>query len=202
MGMVFAPGDVISYLEMCREEGVNLQQGMNFRLRGGASVILMSVRPGAPYADQVEDEGRVLIYEGHDVPRVRGGPDPKAVDQELETPTGGMTQNGRFFAAARDAQVDGGQAEPVRVYEKVRTGIWVFNGLFRLTDAWAEQIDGRRMFKFRLDVASLESFSDRDDGGRVTLTRMIPTAVKLEVWRRDGGRCVECGSSDNLHFTT
>lgn len=61
-------GDVISYLDMCKEEGVNLQRGMNFRLKGGFSVILMSVRPGAPYADRIEDEGKTLIYEGHDAP--------------------------------------------------------------------------------------------------------------------------------------
>lgn len=97
------PSDVISYLEMCQEEGINLQQGMNFRLRGGASVVLMSLRPGAPYADQVQDEGRVLIYEGHDQPRVRGGPDPKTLDQELLTPAGSPTQNGRFYEAAPGA---------------------------------------------------------------------------------------------------
>ena len=45
------PGDVISYMQMCSAEGVNLQRGMNFRLRGGMSVILMSVRAGAPYDD-------------------------------------------------------------------------------------------------------------------------------------------------------
>ena len=61
---VRTPGDVLSYLEMCQEEGASLQQGMNFRLRGGTSVILMSVRPGAPYADQVQEEGSVLVYEG------------------------------------------------------------------------------------------------------------------------------------------
>lgn len=32
------------------------------------------------------------------------------------------------------------------------------------------------------------------------VTRIIPTSVKLEVWKRDKGRCVECGSADNLHF--
>lgn len=40
-------GNVISYLEMCQEEGVNLQRGMNFKLRGEFSVILMSLRSGA-----------------------------------------------------------------------------------------------------------------------------------------------------------
>jgi 5-methylcytosine-specific restriction endonuclease McrA len=24
--------------------------------------------------------------------------------------------------------------------------------------------------------------------------------VKLEVWKRDGGKCVMCGASDELHF--
>lgn len=47
------PGDVISYLDMCQEEGVNLQRGMNFRLHRKQGVILMSLRPGAPYADRV-----------------------------------------------------------------------------------------------------------------------------------------------------
>jgi hypothetical protein len=35
--VTFVPGEVVSYLEMCREEGVNLQRGMNFRIRGQKS---------------------------------------------------------------------------------------------------------------------------------------------------------------------
>ena len=65
--------DVISYLEMCRREGVSLQRGMNFSLGGTHSVILMSVRAGAPYDDRLEDDGTTLIYEGHDEPKTRGG---------------------------------------------------------------------------------------------------------------------------------
>lgn len=30
--------------------------------------------------------------------------------------------------------------------------------------------------------------------------RLIPSEVKLAVWRRDGGRCVACQATDNLHF--
>ena len=30
--------------------------------------------------------------------------------------------------------------------------------------------------------------------------RMIPTSVKLDVWKRDKGQCTQCGSKDNLHF--
>ena len=28
----------------------------------------------------------------------------------------------------------------------------------------------------------------------------IPEAIRAEVWRRDQGRCVNCGSKENLHF--
>ncbi|MDI6773699.1 MAG: HNH endonuclease signature motif containing protein [bacterium] len=34
----------------------------------------------------------------------------------------------------------------------------------------------------------------------VARRRVIPTAVKQEVWKRDGGRCVVCEATDELHF--
>ncbi len=51
--------EIISYPEMIQREGIALQKGMNFRVRSGAagySIILMSVRKGAPYQDQWHDE--------------------------------------------------------------------------------------------------------------------------------------------------
>lgn len=60
-------GDIISYIDMCKEKGVNnLQRGMNFRLKGGISVILMSLRHGVLYADRI-DEDIILIYEGYGI---------------------------------------------------------------------------------------------------------------------------------------
>ncbi len=109
-------GDVISYLEMCREEEVNLQRGMNFRLKGGFSVILMSLRRGAPYADCIEDNGRVLIYEGHDILHRKEGPDPKRVDQEKYNPGGSPTQNGLFHEAAKKFKNAHSEPELVKVY--------------------------------------------------------------------------------------
>jgi hypothetical protein len=197
---VLAAGEVISYLEMCREEGVNLQRGMNYHLRPDHSVILMSLRKGAPYADRIEEDGRVLIYEGHDVPRSNGQPDPKSFDQPMRTPNGSLTQNGLFYEAAKRHADDGDPAEQVRVYEKLRTGIWVFTGIFRLVDAWHEQT-ARQVFKFRLELDPGASPTEPDPRERdIDQTRLIPTPVKLAVWKRDGGRCVECGSTDNLHF--
>mgnify|MGYP006195933051 CR=1 FL=1 len=42
--MTIYPGDIISHAQMCLEEGVSLQKGMNYKIRGGNTVILMSVR--------------------------------------------------------------------------------------------------------------------------------------------------------------
>ncbi|MFC2015030.1 HNH endonuclease [Chloroflexota bacterium] len=30
--------------------------------------------------------------------------------------------------------------------------------------------------------------------------RIIPSQVKLAVWKRDNAKCVKCGSTENLHF--
>jgi 5-methylcytosine-specific restriction endonuclease McrA len=30
--------------------------------------------------------------------------------------------------------------------------------------------------------------------------RIIPATAKLEVWRRDKGKCVICGAKENLHY--
>src|SRR4030065_1837591 len=114
---MFQSGDVISYLDMCRAEMVNLQRGMNFRLRGGLSVILMSLRAGAPYADRIEENGKILIYEGHDIPSFKDGPNPKTVDQPEGNPGGGLTQNGLFYAAARRYKSERIKPELVKVYE-------------------------------------------------------------------------------------
>jgi hypothetical protein len=120
---------------MCQAERRNLQQGMNFRPGGRRTVVLMSVRKGAPYADRLEDDGRVLIYEGHDEPRTADTPDPKSLDQPEYTRHGRLNQNGQFARAARLHRDKGEEPELVHVYEKIKPGIWTFNGVFRLMDA-------------------------------------------------------------------
>ena len=132
-------------------------------------------------------------------PRRAGEPEPKTLDQPDRHPGGGLTQNGRFVAAA-EAYKDGtDEAEEVRVYEKLRSGIWAFAGVFLLTDAWEERADGRRVFKFKLEITDRESPIEADQKA-IDHTRLIPTSIKLEVWARDRGKCVTCGSADNLHF--
>ncbi|HYB62602.1 MAG TPA: HNH endonuclease [Methylomirabilota bacterium] len=185
---------------MCRVEAASLQRGMNFRLGGKKSVILMNRRRGAPYADKVEEDGRVLIYEGHDVPRTSDGPSPKLKDQVASLASGKLTQNGLFLRAVADYKSEKGPAEAVRVYEKIREGIWAFAGEFLLIDAWQETASGRAVFKFKLMVNFDEANWPQNAPADLATGRLIPTAVKLEVWARDRGRCVKCGSRDNLHF--
>jgi hypothetical protein len=185
---------------MCHEEGVNLQRGMNFHLHDNLSVILMSRRTGAPYADSILEDGRVLIYEGHDEPRSFASPDPKIPDQPMTYPGGALTQNGLFYQAAMRFKNQGSPAELVRVYEKIHAGIWVYNGVFKLVDAW-QQVSGlRSVFKFRLELLDDDFNLPSKSSSDIDHNILIPSSVKLEVWRRDKGRCVECGSQDNLHF--
>jgi hypothetical protein len=193
-------GDVLSYLEMCAGFGVNLQRGMNYRLTPAESLILMSLRPSAPYGDRVEEGGRVIIYEGHDVPSTKGGPDPKSVDQPEFLPSGRLTQNGLFVDAVRRFKLGRADAEKVKVFEKIRAGIWVYNGLFKLVDVWQETSGQRQVFKFKLEI--LEQLPTASDAaiGKIDHDRVIPATVKLEVWKRDNGSCVKCGSKENLHF--
>lgn len=199
------PGDIISHPQMCvNEGGVNLQKGMNFRIKGGDTVILMSIRKGAPYADRVEDNGQILIYEGHDVPNTKNlKVSPKTLDQPYKTPNGTLTENGKFFLAAKHFK-DGKQPpERVKVYEKIKDGIWVYNGVFELVDAWQEPVEGRMVFRFKLYVTDQnqdEPFLCIQETKDLDHNRMIPTSVKLEVWKRDKGQCVTCGSTNNLHF--
>lgn len=187
---------------MCQVEGRMLQRGMTFRTPPDHGIILMSQRPNAPYADILDDDGH-LIYEGHDSPRVSGGADPKRTDQPRHTSRGSPTENGRFADWTDRFKV--GQVPPARfrVYEKVRDGIWNYRGTFLLKDYTLQPTEGRTVFKFVLKA------TDDDTGGSFerapqplhdAQTRQIPTWVKQEVYKRDKGRCVECGASDHLHF--
>lgn len=194
------PGDVISYNEMVVEEnGLNLQRGMNYHIQDDYSIFLMSTREGAPYNDEIRDNGKTLIYEGHDA-RKDQVDDPKSADQPMHFSSGKLTQNGKFFEAAKDYQNGDRSPEPIKVYEKIKAGIWVYNGFFELVDSWQEEQNGRQVFKFKLELA--EDEVERDESGETIMehARLIPMNVKREVWDRDNGKCQKCGADDNLHF--
>ena len=190
--------DIISYHHLVTEEKANLQAGMNYRPGNQYSIVLMSVRKGAPYADAIDPITGMVLYEGHNVKRRRGAPNPKKVDQQLTTPKGSPTENAKFSADALDFK-NGKHKKPklIKAYEKISKGIWSYKGLFELIDANIVSDGRRKVFKFSLKPVEKKSF------GRIVElphNRLIPTPGKVEVWRRDRGQCVQCGSTKNLHF--
>lgn len=193
--------EIISYDEMCQREGAKLQRGMNFRLGGTYSIFLMSTRKNSPYRDRIEEDGKVLIYEGHDQAKTDPFMVPKRLDQPEKFPSGRWTENGKFHAAAQAYKNGNEEAESIRVYEKIKPGIWSYNGTFRLENSWMENDGKRNVFKFRLRLMEeLSGVSKKGDPISNEQTRMIPSHVKLEVWQRDKGKCVQCGATDELHF--
>jgi hypothetical protein len=193
----FKTDDIISYAELVAAENANIQKGMNFHIKAEYSILLMSVRKNAPYADEWDEKRNALIYEGHDVPK-NISDTPKKVDQPLSTPNGTLTENGKFFAAAQSYKmkmID--QPHKVKVYEKIRDGVWCYKGFFSLVDATFVNDGNRNVFKFYLLPVEVKSLRKEIE---IPHTRLIPTEVKVAVWARDKGKCVKCGSIKNLHF--
>lgn len=194
--------DILSYREMCEAENVQtLQRGMNFRMNPSYSVILMSQRSNAPYSDKIHDDGVTIEYEGHDVSRISGDHthNPKIEDQPEKLPSGRLTQNGYFIKAAKDHKENKVAPELVKVYEKVFPGVWSLKGYFNLIDYKIVHDGQRNVYRYILKL------SDRQPGAnteqiKIDHTRLIPSDVKREVWKRDEGKCVMCGDSQNLHF--
>ena len=194
--------DILSYREMCDIENVQtLQRGMNFRLNPKYTVILMSQRSNAPYKDKIYEDGITIEYEGHDVPRKGYIHSPKQEDQMANLPSGKLTQNGLFIKAIEDFKSGDRKAELVKVYEKIMPGVWSLKGIFELVDYKTVNDDTRNVFRFILKLTNLEN-TDAVSRAKIEIshTRIIPTEVKKEVWKRDNGKCVKCGDNKNLHF--
>ena len=190
---------IISYYELVGIEKQNLQRGMNYRCSKSHSVLLMSTRSNAPYDDEIAADGRILIYEGHDSDK-RYSKNPKKEDQPRFLPSGKLTDNGKFEKAALDFKNNKRSAEIVRVYEKIKDGIWSFNGVFKLMDSYQKQVNGRSVFKFILQLTD-EKIKGLEEAVELEAdARLIPSEVKAQVWKRDKGKCVQCGSKEHLHF--
>jgi hypothetical protein len=124
---------------------------------------------------------------------------PKTIDQPYQTKNGMLTQNGKFIEAAEKYKNKMAEAEIVKVYEKIIPGVWSLKGLFDLVDCKTKYDGKRNVFIF---VLRLSNEQDAETNIQIDLahTRLIPSEVKKEVWKRDSGKCVICGSIKNLHF--
>lgn len=194
--------NIITYNQMCQQENTSsMQRGMTFRHKGKYSILLMSLRKSALYQDAVINDGKTLIYEGHDVNK-SATVDPKKIGQPEYTDKGSLTENGKFHAAAQNHVKGLAKPELVKVYEKLKSGIWSDNGFFHLVNSYQVLQEDRYVFKFRLEtiddeITNIENSIHCEELKR---SRIIPTDVKVEVWKRDKGACIMCGAHDDLHF--
>lgn len=193
--------DILTYREMCDAENAQtLQRGMNFHLNNSYSVILMSQRTNAPYKDRIYEDGITIEYEGHDISKKSYTHNPKYEDQSDKLPSGKLTQNGLFIQAVNEFKVKNNSPEAVKVYEKIMAGVWSLKGFFDLVDYKVVFEGGRNVFRFILRLSENQQIGGRLIQQEILHTRLIPTEVKKEVWKRDKGSCVICGETKNLHF--
>src|SRR3989344_2599018 len=199
-GMNKIQDDILSYREMCDAENVQtLQRGMNFRMAPTYSVILMSQRSNAPYQDRIHNDGVTIEYEGHDVTKKSHDHNPKKEDQSEKLPSGRLTQNGYFIKAVKEYKQGNTLPEPVKVYEKIFPGVWSLKGFFDLVDYNFVHDGKRNVFRYILRLTN-RPISTSEVSTKIEHTRLIPSEVKREVWKRDQGKCVLCGDTKNLHF--
>lgn len=194
--------EIYTHHEIVELENYNLQKGMNYKPKGkNYSILLMSVQKNSPYNDGFDIEKDILLYEGEDVTR-RESAFPKTVNQPMFTKNGKLTNNGHFLKAVEAFKLKR-QSHPdkVRIYEKLNPNIWVDKGFFYLIDfkyVYSES-EKRNVFKFHLSPQPLITKSEKEVED-FEFSRRIPTMIKKEVWERDGGQCVECQATQNLHF--
>ena len=193
--------EILNYWEMCSRQGMALQRGMYFKPPPSHGIILMSRRRNAPYADSLSPDESALVYEGHDVRRTSGAPNPKCYDQPRYEVDGKPTQNGQFAESVDQSKRGKASLAIFRVYEKMRPGVWTDRGLYILKNYEYRQKEDRKVFKFLLEQASFDSSSPRETSDvDLQVSRQIPSWIKQLVYKRDRGKCVICGESDQLHF--
>ena len=192
-------GKIIKYIELVMNEGgKQIQKGMNFGINTSYSVVLMSVARNAPYNDEMLDDG-IKKYEGHDI-FSKSIELKKSTDQPMKFSSGTITENGKFFNAAKEYKLGKRNAAKIKAYRKLRTGIWVDMGFYELTDAFLENDGKRNVFKFLLKPIFEDIGNEISENVDIIQQRYIPGKIMQEVFLRDKGKCVVCGSEDNLHY--
>jgi len=189
---------IISYNQLViNEGGTQIQKGMNFAVKKTYSIVLMSTEKNAPYNDNMLEDG-LIEYEGHDAPRSEKY-NKKEVDQPIANSSGTLTENGKFFQAAENYKEGKRKPAKIKVYRKIRKGVWVDMGFYSLIDGFVSPDGKRNVFKFILEP----NFEETDENSEyidLVHNRQIPGEVQREVYERDKGKCKICGSTDNLHF--
>jgi hypothetical protein len=88
--------------------------------------------------------------------------------------------------------------KPSPLIDSISTGLWAFGGkVVRCNPAAGAAVDPERLAM--LIECCIDSFANSEVRSQA-LRKPISRSVKLFVWQRDQGRCVECGSQINSEF--
>lgn len=86
-----------------------------------------------------------------------------------------------------------------------RSRLWIFKRIvYEVTGTYTT--DQVRLLVFdefdkeRRHFEKLKKRYESEEEDEVYKRALIPEAVRIEVWRRDGGKCVNCGSRENLEY--
>lgn len=189
--------EILTYAEMCALEGIRLMGGIYFNLGDMYSVVLMSRKPDATYDNTFNEDGTILTYEGHDVPK-NDNFDRKSVDQPERTPSGTLTQNGKFHDAAQQFQQMDGTAERVKVYEHIGK-YWICRGFFLLTDSDYVYDKTRKVFKFTL-IAIDETQHTAKTLDDISKRKTIPIGILRNILNEFDLKCHQCENTNGLSF--
>lgn len=95
---------------------------------------------------------------------------------------------------------------PVRVWQQGDRDIWVYQEWMYSAEPGLSEADVAALISQReaAQRRQLERAHAREAMTTTTGTtrsrEVIPTEMKMQVWQRDSGRCVACGSNENLEF--
>jgi len=111
----------------------------------------------------------------------------------------------RFRDTSPNGDWNGNKISAGSINVKIRGKLILFqNALFDVTGLYtteeAKLLVVKNYETERSEIDFLKSRSDKSSEKSKTGREPIPERVRNEVWRRDGGKCVECGSVYNLEF--
>ena len=102
------------------------------------------------------------------------------------------------FAKVLKLEMDDGVAQRI-ARSADGTPLGVLNRFRRIRDYSQVRYDGR--ITIAAANEALQMLTETKKVSEPTLGRdAIPSLVRREVWRRDGGKCVRCGSQENLEY--
>jgi len=104
----------------------------------------------------------------------------------------------RRFALPLKIELDSDVASRI-AYSADGTPIDVLNRLQHVRDF--AHVNGNKIITLEVAEAALKMLATFDEAREAGESRAaIPSEVRREVWRRDGGKCVKCGSRENLEY--